>query len=62
MDEISLQPIDESNFLDAFQLKLAPEQEAFARALHHWYRNRRDFDKGELTPDEYFAWKDSFKA
>ena len=29
MDEISLQPIDESNFLDAFQLKLAPEQEAF---------------------------------
>lgn len=29
MDEISLQPVDESNFLDAFQLKLAPEQEAF---------------------------------
>ena len=29
MDEISLQPIDESNFLDAFQLKLAPEKEAF---------------------------------
>ncbi|MBQ9955861.1 MAG: helix-turn-helix domain-containing protein [Eggerthellaceae bacterium] len=39
-----------------------PEQEAFARAMHHWYRNRRDFDEGELTPDEYFAWKDSFKA
>ena len=29
MDEISLQPVDESNFMDAFQLKLAPEQEAF---------------------------------
>lgn len=39
-----------------------PEQEAFARALHHWYRSRRDFDEGELTQDEYFTWKDTFKA
>ena len=39
-----------------------PEQEAFVGALRHWYRNRRDFDEGELTNDEYYAWKDTFQA
>ena len=38
------------------------DQEALARALHHWYRNNRDLKDDELTRDEYIAWKDSFRA
>ena len=38
------------------------EQEALARAMHHWYRNKRDYDDDELTHAEYVAWKDSFMA
>lgn len=38
------------------------DQEALARALHHWYRNNRDLKDNELTRDEYVAWKDSFEA
>lgn len=38
------------------------DQEALARALHHWYRNNRDLKDDELTRDEYVAWKDSFRA
>lgn len=38
------------------------EQEALARAMHHWYRNKRDFRDDELTHTEYVAWKDSFRA
>lgn len=38
------------------------EQEALARAMHHWYRNKRDCDDDELTHAEYVAWKDSFRA
>ena len=38
------------------------DQEALARALRHWYRNKRDLKDDELTRDEYVAWKDSFKA
>ena len=38
------------------------EQEALARAMHHWYRNKRDLRDDELTHAEYVAWKDSFGA
>ena len=38
------------------------DQEALARALHHWYRNHRDYQDDELTRDEYISWKDSFKS
>lgn len=38
------------------------EQEALARAMHYWYRNKRDYDDDELTHAEYVAWKDSFMA
>lgn len=38
------------------------DQETLAKALRHWYRNSRDLKDGELTRDEYVAWKDSFKA
>lgn len=38
------------------------EQEALARAMHHWYRNKRDLRDDELTHAEYIAWKDSFRA
>ena len=38
------------------------DQEALAKALHHWYRSNRDLKDDELTRDEYIAWKDSFRA
>lgn len=37
-------------------------QEVLARALRSWYRSKRDLDDGEMTREEYVAWKDSFKA
>lgn len=37
-------------------------QEQLGKALHAWYRNRRDLDEGEISESEYYAWKDAFEA
>ena len=63
-EEFCLEPvkIDQTIVLSLPEELDTEEQEALARAMRHWYRNKRDFRDDELTHTKYLTWKDSFEA